>query len=44
MYNPADVRWPVLISTMSQYYQRYYRIFGLNALVGQREVEGRFWA
>src|ERR1700691_4486199 len=32
MYNPADVRWPVLISTMSQYYQRYYRIFGLNAL------------
>src|ERR1700679_3172540 len=33
MYNPADLRWPILISTMSQYYQCYYRIFRLNALI-----------
>src|ERR1700683_2232074 len=32
MYNPADVRWHVLIDIMSQYYPCYYRIFGLNAL------------
>ena len=32
MYNPADVRWHVLIDIMSQYYPCYYRIFGLNGV------------
>src|ERR1700683_2752942 len=32
MYNPADVRWHVLIDIISRYYPCYYRIFGLNAL------------
>src|ERR1700683_1517631 len=32
MYHPPDVCWHVLNDTMSQYYLRHYRIFGLNAL------------
>src|ERR1700683_226609 len=32
MYNPADIRWHVLIDIMSQYYPCYYRIFGLNGV------------
>src|ERR1700679_4366243 len=33
MYHPPDVRWHVLNDTMSQYYLRYYRIFGLNGVL-----------
>ena len=32
MYNPPDVRWDVLIGTMSQYYLRLHRILGLNGV------------
>src|ERR1700683_3196827 len=32
MYNPANIRWHVLIDIMSQYYPCYYRIFRLNGV------------
>ena len=40
MYNPPDVRWDVLIGTMSQYYLRLHRILGLNGVPIQRNSFG----
>jgi len=39
MYNPPDIRWPILNTTMSQHYVHCYQIHGLNGVL----IWGIWW-